>query len=971
MMAYDGFELLREETLPELNSKGKLYRHIQTGARLLSLENDDENKVFGITFRTPPVDATGSAHILEHSVLGGSRKYPVKEPFVQLMKGSLNTFLNAMTYKDKTTYPVASQNLKDFYNLIDVYLDAVFYPLLSQNTFKQEGWHFELDALADPLSYKGVVYNEMKGAYSSPESVLDEYTHRELFPDTVYRLDSGGDPLRIPDLTYENFKIFHKSYYHPSNAYIFFYGDDDPDKRLKLLDNYLKNFQALQIDSSIALQSKFDQPRKVTLPYEVSEEDNQQKTLVSVNWVLTEASDPELRIGLTVLNHILVGTPASPLRKALIDSGLGEDLVGNGLNDELRQLVFSTGMKGVENDNAAKVEKLIFDAVLLLAAKGIDPDTIAASLNTVEFALRENNTGNFPRGLAVMLTALGTWLYDGDPFTDLRIDAPIAQIRKRLLAGEHYFESLLADYFINNPHKVTVILEPDPGLARRRAEDEQNRLAQARAKMVDAELQQIISDTSALKRLQETLDSPEALATIPTLSLADLDRQTRRIPVEKLKVAASEVLYHELFTNGILYLDLGLNLHNLPQEWLPYVPLFGRVLTEMGALGESFVELIQRIGRDTGGIHTQTFISQAPAWEQSEAWLIVRGKSLANKAHLLFGLLSDILVRGILDDRDRFRQMVLEEKASMESALVNAGHRFVNNRLKSTMNEAGLVNEQLSGVSYLTFLRELVNEVDNNWPKVLSCLQGIRSRLVNHRSLIANVTLDKANWDNVYPKLEDFLKYLPGEAVQSDIWLFEHEPISEGLTIPSQVNFNGKAFNIFEAGYTLDGSILAILQYLNTTWIWDKVRVQGGAYGGFMVFDQFSGIVSYLSYRDPNLLSTFKVYDGTPNFLSSLSIDESELTKSIIGAVGDLDAYQLPDAKGYTSMIRHLLGINDEWRQKFRDELLGTRAEDFTRLAPVLERASAVGQVVVLGSADAINSANKENPNWLRVQKIL
>jgi Zn-dependent M16 (insulinase) family peptidase len=971
MPIVEGFEFIKEEDLPELNSKGKLYRHIQTGAELLSIENDDENKVFGITFRTPPFDSTGNPHIIEHSVLGGSRKYPVKEPFVQLVKGSLNTYLNAFTYPDKTCYPVASQNLQDFYNLVDVYLDAVFYPLLSLNTFKQEGWHYELDSINGPLTFKGVVFNEMKGAYSSPESVLEESVQHELFPDSAYRHNSGGDPVCIPDLTYDGFKQFHATYYHPSNARLYFYGDDDPLKRLQILNGYLSEFKAIQVQSGISLQAPFDKPHCVTLPYEVSEEDNKQKNLVAINWLLTEVSDPELRIGLNVLNHILIGTPASPLRVALIESGLGEDLVGPGLIDELRQLVYSTGLKGVANENTDKVEPLILATLVKLATQGIDPETIAASMNTIEFALRENNTGNFPRGLAVMLRSLGTWLYDGDPFVDLHIDGPINAIKQRLAAGEHYFENLIAETLLTNPHRVVVILEPDPALGRRRAEEEQSRLNQARAKMSLADLKKNVEETLSLKRLQETPDSPEALATIPFLSLSDLDRKIRLIPKDSHKFEKTEILYHDLFTNGIIYFDLGLNLHNLPQEWLPYIPLFGRAITEMGTEDETYVKLLQRIGKDSGGIHDQTFVSQVFQLESSEGWLFIRGKSLASKTHLLMAIFSDILVRGNLDDQERFKQMALEEKASVESSLVNAGHRFVNSRLRSSLNEAGAVNEQMSGISYLYFLRELLNQIDQDWPKVSQCLKGIRSRLVNRKNIIVNVTVDRANWEKYKDHVENFIKYLPGEAIHSEVWLFDYINSSEGLTIPSQVNFVGKAGNIFESGYQLNGSILAIMQYLNTTWIWDKVRVQGGAYGGFALFDQFSGVLSYLSYRDPNLFETLLAYDMTPSFLRQGNLDQSELVKSIIGAVGDLDAYQLPDAKGFTSLVRHLLGVTDEWRQNFRDELLGTKEPDFKKFADAIDGVSDKGHVVVIGSADVINKANIEKPGWLVTQKVL
>ncbi len=423
-----GFELLRDEQIDEINTRARIWRHVKSGAELLSLENDDENKVFGISFSTPPADSTGVAHIMEHAVLGGSQKYQVKEPFVELVKGSLNTFLNAMTFSDKTIYPVASTNLQDFYNLVDVYLDAVFFPLITPNHLQQEGWHYELDKLDDPLKYKGVVFNEMKGVYSAPDSLLQRYSQQTLFPDNTYQYDSGGDPAAIPDLTYEQFKAFHDDYYQPSNSLIFMYGDDDPQERLRLLDEYLSQFEAIEVDSSVSLQTPFMEPRRFSYPYTVeANQDNGQKpkAMVQVNWMLPEFEDPNLVMALSVLSYALVSTPASPLRKALIDSGLGEDVTGGGLSTYTRQMTFSIGMKGIEVGDEGKVESLIIDTLKQLAEDGIEPDMVAAAVNTIEFSLRENNTGSYPRGLSLMINSLNTWLHGRDPLLPMRYEAPL------------------------------------------------------------------------------------------------------------------------------------------------------------------------------------------------------------------------------------------------------------------------------------------------------------------------------------------------------------------------------------------------------------------------------------------------------------------------------------------------------------------------------------------------------------------
>lgn len=828
-----GFILLREQFIQELNTTARLYRHEQTGAELLSLTNSDENKVFGITFRTPSPDSTGLAHILEHSVLNGSGKYPVKEPFVELVKGSLNTFLNAMTYPDRTCYPVASQNLQDFYNLIDVYMDAVFNPLLSPFTLDQEGWHYELEDIQAPLTYKGVVFNEMKGAYSQPDNVLGKEIQQSLYPDTPYAYDSGGDPAVIPNLTYDQFKRFHEQYYHPSNARIFFYGDDDPEQRLMLMDEYLRAFEQIDPQSNLPIQAAFEQPRTIETSYEVEKGSADARAFVAVNWLLPEAGDPELTLGLVILEYLLIGTPASQLRKALIESEIGEDLTGMGLETGMRQMLFSTGLKGTPPEKIGDVEPLILNTLAELTDQGVDPDNITAALNTIEFRLRENNTGSFPRGLLLMLRSLENWIYDQDPIAPLAFEAPLTAIKARLAAGERYFEELIRTYLINNPHRTTVVMKPDPELAEKRDAEEKERLAKIRQGMNEAELEAIIEKCRVLKLRQETPDSPEALMTIPMLTLDDLDKEIRRIPIEVIQQGQNTILYHDLFTNGIVYIDLGFNYHVLPQEHLPYLPLFGRALLETGTHQQTFVQLLQRIGRTTGGIRPTTMTSRVRATGETAAWFILRGKAMISQTGDLLTILHDILTDANLENRERFRQMALEEKSSLESRLVQMGHIIVNHRLKARYNEADWAAEQMNGVSYLFFLRSLVERIDSDWPSVQRTLEAIRDRLVSSKQALVNITTDASSWSIVRPQLEDFLANLPAQQVESAAWSISPFSPAEGLTIPAQVNFVGKGADIYQLGYQLGGSILVITNFLSGTWLWEKIRVQGGAYGGF------------------------------------------------------------------------------------------------------------------------------------------
>lgn len=970
MTTIHGFELIKEQDIPEMNTKARHFRHVQTGAELLSLENDDENKVFSINFRTPPKSSNGVAHILEHSVLAGSKKYPVKEPFVELLKGSLQTFVNAFTFPDKTCYPCASQNLQDFYNLIDVYQDAVFHPLLQEHILQQEGWHFELEDAEKPMIYKGVVFNEMKGAYSDPNRILGNTSQFSLFPDHVYGLSSGGDPKVIPELTYEEFVGFHKAYYHPSNSRIVFWGDDDPEERLRLMDAYLADFEVAPAQSEIPLHSISDTPQERTLSYAASDADA--KSYLTLNWLLPEQGDPEKSLAFGILAHILLGSPASPLRKTLIESGLGEDLAGVGLEDEIRQMYFSTGLKGINKEDADKVAELIEKTLADLATNGIDPDTIAASLNTVEFRLRENNTGGFPRGVSVMLRALRFWLYDYDPIAPLAFEEPLSAIKARLDGGEKYFEDLIQTHFVGNKHKSRVLLIPDTELNQRDEASEREKLASIQSAMSSEEIEKVIKTTKELIEIQNTPDSPEALATLPMLKHEDLDKLQKAIPLSEERLNDTTVLHHDLATNGIFYLDLGFDLHALPEDLLPYTGLFGRALLEMGTKTQDFVKISQRIGRDTGGIYPDIFTSTIWESNQSAAYLFFRGKSTVEQAEKLSGLLQEILVSAKLDDAERFKQIVLEEKAGIESGLIPSGHMVVHGRLTSKFHEVGWLAEKMEGLDFLFFLRDLADKIDTDWSSVLANLEQVRELLVAQGNLLLNITCEAADWRKTRSTIQDLISNLPRNVVATATWKPEFSNDNEGLTIPAQVNYVGKGANLYYLGYNLSGSIAAITRYLGMTWLWEKVRVQGGAYGGFSVFDMKSGLFNYLSYRDPNLLSTLENYDGTAQFLKDLELSDEELTKIIIGAIGGLDTYRLPDAKGYTSMSRYLTHISDEFLQQYRDEVLAATQDDFKDFANALSKAKRAGQIVVLGSEDAIKEANEKlGKDGLKIIKVM
>ncbi|KAF5843319.1 Metalloenzyme, LuxS/M16 peptidase-like protein [Dunaliella salina] len=855
-----GFELQRQQWIKEYDSHMLIYKHKKTGAEVISVVNDDENKTFGVVFRTP-------------------------EPFVELMKGSLNTFLNAFTYPDRTCYPVASTNKQDFYNLVDVYLDAVFHPrcINDPKVFEQEGWHYELDSPQDELSFKGVVFNEMKGVYSSPDSVFYRAVQQALFPHNTYGHDSGGDPTQIPSLTFNH-------------------------------------FQRKEVSSAVATQPLLPEPRRVTEYYAAGEEAAESgagekgQAYVAVNWVMEDKEiDVETELALGFLDYLMLGTNASPLRKALNDSGLGSALLGGGMDDELKQPIFSLGLKGMDAANTEKLENLILSKLEELEKSGFSSSAVEAAINTIEFSLRENNTGSFPRGLSLMLRAMNAWIYDRDPLVPLQWEDALASFKARLASGEDVFGPLIRKYLLDNKHRVTVVLLPDPTLGAKVEGEEKAKLEAKMKSMQPQDVEEVVANTHELKRRQETPDAPEALSCVPALKLSDIPKTVTKVPTEK----------------------------------------------------ESFVELVETIGRKTGGFSVFPFTSpirNKP--DEPLAKIMVRGKAMADKSGDLVGLVRDVLLSARLDDQARFKQMVEETKASLETMVIAGGHSFAMKRLNAQMGMAGWMSEQMGGLSYLEFMRNLSKRVDSEWDSVKADLHTIRAALLSRTGTLVNLTGDAGSLEKVSPAVDDFLSSLPEKPVAGAPWgasasglLFPKK--NEALTVPTQVNYVGKVANLYQdGGYSLSGS-----SYV--------VRVVGGAYGGFCSFDPHSGNFAYLSYRDPNLLETLEAYDGSPNYLKTLELTQEELTKAIIGTIGDVDAYQLPDAKGYSAMGRYLLGISDEERQERRDQILSTSPKDFKEFGEVLECVNRAGRVAAVTSAEKAKAVNEQIPSFWELKKVL
>lgn len=966
------YELVQRHEIEELNSTASLYRHIKTGAELLSLENDDSNKVFGVAFRTPPSDSTGIAHILEHSVLCGSRKYRAKDPFVQLLKGSLQTFLNAITYPDKTVYPVASQNTGDFYNLVDVYLDAVFHPLLTPDVLAQEGWRYDYDLESDSLHYQGVVYNEMKGNYSTADYHVHEAAQNSIFPDITYGHDSGGNPEFISDLDYPSLKCFHENFYHPSNARLFFWGDDDPEERLRIAAEYLDEFEYRAVESDVPLQACVQGPLRIERSYAASQEELDDSRAV-VTCLLPDVSDPYAIMEFALLQHLLIGISASPLRRALIDSGLGDDLTGSGLETSTRQMFFSTGLKGVKEEDLEKVEPLIFATLRDIAAQGFDDDLVASAINSLEFGLRENNTGRTPRGLAVFLRTLKTWLHGHDPFEILHYRERLEHMKRICDANPRHFAEMVQRYLLDNGHYSVLTLRPDPDQARREAEREERLLRKIRAEMSADELDEIVAANQRLQSMQETPDSPETLAAIPKLALKDMPRRNQPIPtlVEDCG-AGADILHHDIFTNGILYLEVGFDASSLTEDELPYLGLLCDALIDMGTVDDDYATLAKRIGMQTGGIDAGVLIGATRDDASPVRCLQIRGKSVIERARDMMALFRDILLNVDLDKRERMLQIALEAKSDAEDSLLPQGHLIADARLKSKISRTGRCNDLAGGVDMLIALRRIIAMIEDDWPCVRRRLGEVHAKLMRRNGMHCNATVSASEWGGLRGPLEDFCGLFSAERGSSPCVPPEAAPQDELLCAQSQVQYVGKALRVREHGESLHGSELVVVRYLRTAWLWDQIRLRGGAYGAIASLSHFSGVFSMVSYRDPQLDRTLDVYDQTSDYLLNLDIGSDDLERAIIGAIGEIDTYRLPDAKGHVALMRHLAGKSEGYLQRLRDEVLATTTDDFRRFGERISAFGADGTVVILGSEKNLEESEfgRSNPDSARIKLL-
>ncbi len=965
---YHGFQLVRAEDIIEINSRALMFEHQKSGAELLILENSDDNKTFSATFRTPPSNNRGVAHILEHSVLCGSRKFPVKEPFVELIKGSLQTFLNAMTFSDKTMYPVASRNEKDFYNLMDVYLDAVFHPRINEDIFMQEGWHYELNTVNDDIIYKGVVYNEMKGVFSSPENLLDRHLAHALFPDTTYGYESGGDPEEIPDLTYEEFKGFHQKFYHPSNSRLFIYGDGDTLNYLKFLDSeYLSEFSRSSINSSIEYQKRFKKPKRKKLYYPISKEESlENKTYVAVAMKLDKTTDQEHCLAFHILSHLLLGTAASPLRKALIDSGLGSEVIGGGFDDYRLETMFAVGLKGTRPENESRVVDLIFSTLRNLAQNGIDEDMIRSAVNSVEFKLRESNYGGFPKGIVYNIQALSSWLYDAEPLMHLRYEESLARIKEGAHKG--YFEKLIRKYLLQNKHQVIMVANPNPGLGKKLDSLLKKKLKKVKSTLPLDEQKKLVEENKRLQEQQLTPDSPEALASLPQLSLEDISRKSQSFPVEVKNESSPTILFHDLFTNKIAYTQIGFNTQSVPQDKIQYLPLLGKLVLGMGTKKRSYVEMSQRIGIHTGGIRMRHFTSVGiNDRNRLISYLFFNGKSVIDKMPELFDIFQELFHDQKFSNTRRMVEIIRSAKSDMEDSIIPNGNQYVLSRLQSYHSSLGRYDELTDGIAYYKFLEGLLERAESHPEEVAETFSEVAGYIFNRDNVLMNFTSEAEDFpafENHAGSLMDGLSDSPQTPVSLE---FEGMSPNEAFLTSSQVQYVGKGVNLYDLGYEYNGHFDVLKSVLGTGYLWERVRVQGGAYGCSSSFDRYSGDFGLVSYRDPNLMQTFNAYDEIPEFIASLDLTQDQLTKFIIGSVGHLDPPLTPDRKGSIAMVEYLTGITLEMKQKRRDQLLSTRLEDLKGYAPLFEKIKESGTVCVVGNEDTIRKSSNEFDHLVKI----
>lgn len=957
----NAYEVVLTEDLPDLKSKGYLLKHKKSGARVLLMENDDENKVFTIGFRTPPSDSTGVPHIMEHSVLCGSRDFPVKDPFVELVKGSLNTFLNAMTYPDKTVYPVASCNDKDFQNLMHVYMDAVFYPNIYQHDeiFRQEGWSYKLDEPDGKLEYNGVVYNEMKGAFSSPEGVLDRVILNSLFPDTSYAYESGGDPEEIPNLTYEQFLDFHRKYYHPSNSYIYLYGDMDMEEKLKWLDeNYLCEFDAAEVDSEICFQKPFDKMIEVEKTYSISsEETEEENTYLSYNKVIATSLDEKLYQAFQILDYALLSAPGAPLKKALMDAGIGKDIMGS-YDNGIYQPIFSIIAKNAEPQQKEQFVQVIEDTLRKIVEDGIDRKALEAGINYHEFRFREADFGNYPKGLMYGLDLFDSWLYDEKkPFIHIQAITTFAFLKEQI--GTRYFEDLIQKWILDNPHGSMVIVKPERGRTARMDRELDEKLQTYKAGLSPDEVEKLARDTAELIVYQESEDAREDMEKIPVLGREDISREIAPICNEERVCGGIPMVYHNVETNGIGYVTLLFDLSGVPEEKLPYVGMLQAVLGIIDTTHYEYGELFNEINVHTGGIGTslELYPDVTKVKEKEfRATFEMKGKALYPKMDVLFKMMREILTESKLEDEKRLKEILSMLKSRLQMSFLSSGHTTAALRALSYSSPLSKFKDDTDGIGYYEAVKEIEEHFEEKKEELIANLKELAARIFRADNLMISYTAAPEGLDAVEKEMETFKNGLfertDGDE-QENRCILHCVKRNEGFKTSSKVQYVARTGNFIDGGAAYSGALHILKVILSYDYLWQNIRVKGGAYGCMCNFNRI-GEGYLISYRDPNLEKTIDVYEKVTEYLRNFEADDRDMNKYIIGTISNIDRPMNPSAKGTRSMNLYMNHVTEEMIRKEREEILNAGQEEIRALADVVAAMLAADQLCVIGSEEKI-----------------
>lgn len=953
------YEILDEHRVEDVQSDGFILRHKKSGARIAILSNNDDNKVFYIGFRTPPEDETGVPHIIEHTTLCGSKKFPVKDPFIELAKGSLNTFLNAMTYPDKTVYPVASCNDQDFKNLMDVYLDAVFNPNITkyEEIFKQEGWHYELTGRDDELKINGVVYNEMKGAYSSPDEVLSSQIYRSLFPDNTYSKDSGGNPEYIPKLTYEAYLDFYHKYYHPSNSYIYLYGDMDVVERLEWLDKeYLSLYDYKKVNSEINKQPAFDEIKNVEAQYSITMDDSQEnKTYLSYNRVVGDTLDKMLYQAFDVLDYALVSSPGAPVKQALIDAGIGDDVYGS-YDAGILQPVFSFVAKNANASQADEFESIIENTLKEVVKTGINKEALLAGINSSEFKFREADFGQFPKGLLFGLNCLDSWLFDDmKPFIHLECLGTFAKLRKAV--DTDYFEKLIQEYLLDNTHGSSVTVKPKRGLGNEREKALAKELSDYKASLSDEEIKKLIEDTEHLKKYQEEPSSDEDLRKLPMLTRADMKKNAMPFSNIEDELLDVKVVRHDIESNGIDYISFLFDAGDFEQSELGYLGFFTNALGLVSTEKYSYTDLANATNIYTGGISTGT--ASHPDIKDRNNFVFkfeVKLKVLEKNLGKALELMEQMLLTSDFTDTKRLGELVAQIKARLQANLSSSGHLVAAMRSMSSFSRYALYQDELKGIAFYRSICRIEKELSESPERVSDKLAAIAKKLFARNRMLISFTGNNEAYGNAKPSLEKVITGFNKMSTMGKQAEVHFNTAKEAFVDASQIQYVAKTGDFVCEGYEYTGALRLLRIILSYDYLWINVRVKGGAYGCMNTFLR-SGESYFVSYRDPNLSDTLDVYDRIPEYIKSFSPDERDMTKYIIGTFSALDTPMNPEAKGSRSLSAYLEGITYEQIQKERDEILNAQPEDIRRLADLVEAVLKKDSICVLGNENMIKES--------------